>query len=644
MLIKKELPKPNLDDRTFAQLADEAVKLIPGIAPEWTDHNLSDPGIMLIELFAWLSETSLYRLNLITDRHRLKYLRILGSDRLPQMPARIDLTFDSVKATPLKKGQGIITEVSGSEICFELEEDIIVAPVKLLKIIVDEMTGGIHDRTRMNAQADQFFAVFGLNVQKDCALYLGFDKPSDTLSFTCYLYEKDLIPPGKHGNEPEYDFRNASLRWEIMTGDGVSWETVTPAKDATKDYKNSGRIVFENLNGWSPSKLYISEETCCWLRCTVSDSAFEYPPRIEKIRLNTVSAAQGKTILDVEEWTGDGLPYQKYSLKHKPVMNQSLAVSVDGNTAGERPDFDGSGPQDNHFILNCRDGEIMFGDGMRGKTPAPGSSIKVICYRICNGAEGNIGQGYVWMINRIEDIKIINHKSASGGSDPETVEDAAARFMQDLRVPYSAVTSSDFEYLAVNTPGLRIAKARALPNYHPREGELKGSVTVVVIPFTPLEFFETPPYPSQGFRHAVCRHIDRHRLLGTDLHITGPRYVKVTVSLVIDVTESFPGKDIIAEATKTLNRYLHPVLGGHDHKGWPIGRNVYRSELYEELEQVEGIACITRLSLQGEPASQDSDGNLILPSSTATVYSGKHTVSINKTQEECRKKNKDAGH
>ncbi|HWS90127.1 MAG TPA: baseplate J/gp47 family protein [Pyrinomonadaceae bacterium] len=68
---------PNLDDRRYADLVEEARSLIPTYAPEWTDHNESDPGITLIELFAYLAEMLLYRLNRVTDANRAAFLKLL---------------------------------------------------------------------------------------------------------------------------------------------------------------------------------------------------------------------------------------------------------------------------------------------------------------------------------------------------------------------------------------------------------------------------------------------------------------------------------------------------------------------------------------------------------------------------------------
>ncbi|MCB9741729.1 MAG: putative baseplate assembly protein [Alphaproteobacteria bacterium] len=69
---------PRLDDRTYPDLVDELVARIPAHAPEYTNPQPGDPGITLIELFAWLADTVLYRANVIPERQRLEFLRLLG--------------------------------------------------------------------------------------------------------------------------------------------------------------------------------------------------------------------------------------------------------------------------------------------------------------------------------------------------------------------------------------------------------------------------------------------------------------------------------------------------------------------------------------------------------------------------------------
>ena len=72
------VPIPDLDDKAFEELVDEAKRLLPVYAKEWTDHNLHDPGITFIELFAWLTEMQIFTLNQVMDSHLYKYLELLG--------------------------------------------------------------------------------------------------------------------------------------------------------------------------------------------------------------------------------------------------------------------------------------------------------------------------------------------------------------------------------------------------------------------------------------------------------------------------------------------------------------------------------------------------------------------------------------
>lgn len=81
------LISPILDDRSFAQLKEELVRRIPVYTQEWTDHNETDPGIALLELFAYLGESVLYRFNQIPETTKIEFLRLLGVQARPARPA-----------------------------------------------------------------------------------------------------------------------------------------------------------------------------------------------------------------------------------------------------------------------------------------------------------------------------------------------------------------------------------------------------------------------------------------------------------------------------------------------------------------------------------------------------------------------------
>ena len=89
------LPKPNLDDKRFIQIAEEARALIPSRAPEWSDHNVHDPGITFIELFSWLVEMQQYRLNHVSDNSFRRFFGLIGLTPQLRRPAEVTICFDS---------------------------------------------------------------------------------------------------------------------------------------------------------------------------------------------------------------------------------------------------------------------------------------------------------------------------------------------------------------------------------------------------------------------------------------------------------------------------------------------------------------------------------------------------------------------
>lgn len=120
---------PALDDRSFDDLVEEILSRIPAHTPEWTNPRLGDPGRTLVELFAWLTDTLLYRANLIPERQRLTFLRLLGVRMRPAIPAKclISLSIDDEDLTRAKTIQASAT-VKGP-VNFETGSELTVLPV-----------------------------------------------------------------------------------------------------------------------------------------------------------------------------------------------------------------------------------------------------------------------------------------------------------------------------------------------------------------------------------------------------------------------------------------------------------------------------------------------------------------------------------
>src|SRR5436190_12402261 len=120
---------PALDDRAFHDLVDEALSRLPAHVPEYSDPRPGDPGRTLIELFAWLTDTLLYRANLIPERQRLAFLRLLGLPMKAAVPARgiVAVSFTDKAITTIQVMQPHAT-VKGP-VRFETESEITVLPL-----------------------------------------------------------------------------------------------------------------------------------------------------------------------------------------------------------------------------------------------------------------------------------------------------------------------------------------------------------------------------------------------------------------------------------------------------------------------------------------------------------------------------------
>src|SRR5690348_2494843 len=135
------LPVPNLDDRSFRQIVDEAVRLIPRYCPEWTNHNESDPGVTLLELYAWMTEMVIYRLNKVPEKNFLTFLDLIGVRLKPPEPAKVVLELtpsDGVVGELLvRKGTQVATmqAAGGEPVTFETLHEVSLVPVHVVRAV-----------------------------------------------------------------------------------------------------------------------------------------------------------------------------------------------------------------------------------------------------------------------------------------------------------------------------------------------------------------------------------------------------------------------------------------------------------------------------------------------------------------------------
>ncbi len=121
---------PKIDDRRYQDLLDEALNRIPVHNPEWTNFNRSDPGVTLVEVFAFMTESLLYRANLIPERNRLKFLQLLGIPLNSATPAKGIITFLNERGSDKTITLSSQTEVSAGQVPFRTERGLDVLPIE----------------------------------------------------------------------------------------------------------------------------------------------------------------------------------------------------------------------------------------------------------------------------------------------------------------------------------------------------------------------------------------------------------------------------------------------------------------------------------------------------------------------------------
>jgi hypothetical protein len=397
-------------------------------------------------------------------------------------------------------------------------------------------------------------------------------------------------------------------------------------------------ITFE-LNGDSP--ISIPKGTRASLNSKTRDQiCFETVNEVHlspSSRIATVHAVQGME--KKNEFQSDGSANLKIEMKDKMVLQSTetvenmLKVCVHGAKWAYKEDLDGAGVNDSHFMADLENGTITFGDGIHGKIPSKGYSI-IVEYRSGVGSQGNIGPK---AINKVlnEDLasKVIvyNESAAYGGEDAETLESAIGRARKDLREVTRAVTSADYEYLALACPDVSLARAKALEMYHPsHDDRVPTVVSVVIVP----KSTDLLAIPAEMQISKVREHLEKYRLMGTELFVLSPEYVHVKVETEVVKDPRYLDDSVKDKVKDALAGFLKFTEGGGpDGGGWPFGRPVYLSEVIQVIDGAEGVDHVKSCQLcrwveEREDPWVESKGKILIPAHSL-VYSKREDHAVN---------------
>jgi predicted phage baseplate assembly protein len=350
-----------------------------------------------------------------------------------------------------------------------------------------------------------------------------------------------------------------------------------------------------------------------WLRVWRGDGSRVDP--VKWVALNAMSAEQTEAAGAELLGTGTGQPGQLFALTQRPVA-PGLVVRLQVEEGPlwtdwtQRDDLDDSGPADRHFQVDAEAGTLRFGR----RWPDLGQRLRVLGYRTCRGAAGNVPALAIAALGPPADaqrhapaplvdaagagLKLANPFRAEGGADAESLDAALGRVPAELRRNRRAVARDDFAAFALQTPGCEIPRAECLPLFHAPSRTLRpGCVTVVVWPARdPLH--PNAPVPDAWLLTQVCRWLDRARLVTTELYVAPPTYRRIAVSLAVKVAPGYGLDGVRDWVSVALRQYLAPLPPfGPAGQGWPLGRRVIARELEGVVMQVQGVEYVQQLRL-----------------------------------------------
>ena len=240
-----------------------------------------------------------------------------------------------------------------------------------------------------------------------------------------------------------------------------------------------------------------------------------------------------------------------------------------------------------------------------------------------------LAEALIYRANRIPAASEAGFIKLLGGSGPD-LDTARLEAIRQLRERCRAITAEDFEALVLDDANFealklpatagRVARARCLPERDltaaDPETPRPGHVSVIIVPRSAAG----QPQPSAELLDAANRLLDKRRLLTTRHHVVGPGYTAVGVVTEVVRTAQAQGPIVAGAVMDALHGFFHPLTGGPGKQGWPFGRHVFASEVYQELERVSGVDHVESLRLRQDGAWADPPGEVIVPANNLVHY------------------------
>jgi len=618
---------PNLFDERFDDLMKIGRARLRALAPEWTDYNAHDPGITLMELFAWTSEAQLYSLARMRRDERAAYAAFLGiktggtrgaagviwPDRSdPNSPVA------SYLATMVLSRDTVINLAGTPAPTFRPQDKLLWVPGRIRSLRSQTARGGgaATDLTMSNQRGNLTFLPFGERAGPMAVLALDYvcNDPrglfgSDRKAAKDALWPigvlaappltgstSDSTPPTRKGSSP--------IAATLVDGDGRY--AVRVARDTTQGLLASGVLMLDLSTVPTSPEAFTIE-----LR---SPRGFARPPRWLRVEPSVIPVLQGRVVSN-ELNTSIAKPNWCFTLANPGVRFEAdkepvSVMIVDPDTRLELPwkrvdRLVDQGPDESVYEYDASTGQITFGNGVNGRL-APDQAQVLATYAVSDAEQGNVGRNRKWQVAGFQGVMGINLDPISGGASPLGWKDQRRDARERSKSEHALVSSADIMTAAKTLPLLEVARAwiSAPATGTPRT----GVVTLVAMRARtgsnePVEAPETSRWLD-----AIRGRLAPRMPLGVRLAVVAPAYVPFSITATVESIRGFAPEDIKTAIEKKLNERLTLVASSDDDKQRDAGVGVTVRDVTIWIRSTPGVARVTTMKLFDATGKALDDG------------------------------------
>ena len=630
-----------LDDLAWSQMVDATRRRIPAASSgQWTLHAPVDPGITLLDLFAFLLEQRVYWMDHVPDSLIRGALSLLGEKPLPTQVAATVMQVRNVEEfLVLPRAARFTLAASTPPLIFTADKQTLLLPFDILDNQREHVCVKIDGKDRTadvgHGKVVRLFPANGEAAEVKIVFLLRKPLPQNIgpkrFSLLVELFEPSNVAPQWSPKVLAPPPPAAKVSWFYSTREGNRAPFAeSEVKDGTAGLRRSGVVTLPLKSDWDlDEKEAVRGLFAYTLWLVVEKATFSAPPRLRRLLPNVVIARhQRKSVkhrlnakwlpLPGNEIAIADLP-ENDIIKDYPAIESTIGLKIrerDGKWhRWERTtDLEFHGPSDRVFVADRTLGTIKFGDGLTGRLPVlmDGEEEQLrIHYMVGGGSAGKLGTSLRWTTSLqrpdgtpVNDtFEAVNIVQTAGGEERETIQAFRERAAASLKARTRAVIREDFQEIARSVPDVAIKRAHAAVGFHPNHPctPIPGAVTVFILPDVSrpdiLEegfdesfvesAFVADPVPDEGALGAVRQKLDDARLVGTEVFVLPPFYRSVKLTLVIESNAA--DRTALSDRIKLrLRRFFDPLIGGDEGEGWPFGEPVRPSAILRETQRELG--------------------------------------------------------